>query len=93
MAEAFMSAAYHICPITTNYQFGRWTLTEIMERPYPLFLPPFPSPDTTYMFVLAGLGLYKLVENRCPDVVPGVHTLLLVLASIILLVVIGTVGH
>jgi len=43
------------------------------------------------MFVLAGLGLYKLIESRSPDVVFGVHWLLLVLAFIILLVVVGVV--
>jgi len=43
------------------------------------------------MFVLAGLGLYKLIESRSPDVVPGVHRLLLLLACIILLVVVGVV--
>lgn len=41
------------------------------------------------MFVLAGLGIYKLIERRCPDLVPGIHNVLVLLAFIILLVVVG----
>ena len=44
------------------------------------------------MFVLAGLGLYKLVKCRCPDLVPRVHIMLLIMAFIILLVVVGMVS-
>ena len=48
--------------------------------------------DTTYMFVLAGLGLYKLAESRSPDLVPRVHVMLIIMAFIILVVVVGVVS-
>ena len=44
------------------------------------------------MFVLAGLGLYKLAQSRCPDLVPRVHVMLINVAFIILLVVVGVVS-
>ncbi len=49
--------------------------------------------DTTFMFVLAGLGIFKLLESRSPDLHPGLHKLLVLLAAIILLVVVGVVSN
>lgn len=69
MAEGFMSAAYHICPGKTNYQF-----------------------DTTLMFVLTGLGIFKLLETRSPDLRPGLHKILVLFAAIIVMVVVGVVS-
>lgn len=66
MGEAVMSAAYHICPTSSNYQY-----------------------DTTMMFVLVTLGLYKLYECRNPDCHPSPHKLLITLAFLILLIGLG----
>ena len=70
MAEAFMSAAYHICPSNANYQY-----------------------DTTFMFVLGGLGLFKLLESRSPDHNPPLYKILFLQAAIIVLAVVGVVSH
>ena len=48
--------------------------------------------DTTFMFVLAGLGLFKLVECRCPDLDTPLHKILFILAVMILLLVVGVVS-
>ena len=49
--------------------------------------------DTTFMFVLAGLGIFKLMESRCPDHRPSFHKLLVLLALIIVMVVVGVVSE
>ena len=69
MAEAFMSAAYHICPSNANYQY-----------------------DTTFMFVLGGLGLFKLLESRSPDHNPPLYMILFLQTAIIVLAVVGVVS-
>lgn len=48
--------------------------------------------DTTFMFVLAGLGIFKLMESRSPDKHPSFHKLLVILALIIVMVVVGVVS-
>ena len=70
IAEAFMSAAYHICPSNANYQY-----------------------DTTFMFVLGGLGLFKLLESRSPDHNPPLYKILFLQAAIIVLAVVGVVSQ
>ena len=69
MAEAFMSAAYHICPSNANYQF-----------------------DTTFMFILASLGLFKLLASRSPDHNPPLYKMLFLQATIIVLAAVGVVS-
>lgn len=69
MTEAFMSAAYHICPSNANYQF-----------------------DTTFMFILGSLGLFKLLESRSPDHNPPLYKILFLQAAIIVLAVVGVVS-
>ena len=49
--------------------------------------------DTTFMFVLAGLGIFKVLESRSPDLHPGFHKLLVLLAGMIVMVVVGVVSH
>lgn len=44
------------------------------------------------MFVLIGLGLYKLYECRNPDNVPHTHWLLFILSLLILLIGVGVVS-
>ena len=49
--------------------------------------------DTTMMFVLVTLGLYKLYECRNPDKCPAPHKLLLALALMILFIGMGVVSQ
>ena len=49
--------------------------------------------DTTMMFVLVTLGLYKLYECRNPDKYSRPHKLLLVLALMILFIGMGVVSN
>ena len=105
MAEAFMSATYHICPTNTNYQFGRrqslvlvshlifCLLSVCLSVSVRFFMIVSPITDTTYMFIMAGLGIYQLVARRCPDILPSVSTAFFTLAVIIVLAVIGVVWH
>ena len=48
--------------------------------------------DTTFMYILAALGLHKLIENRSPDLEAGLHKIMLTLAAIIVVVVVGVVS-
>ena len=48
--------------------------------------------DTTFMFVLVGLGIFKLLESRNPDLHPKLHQLLVVLGALIIMVVVGVVS-
>ena len=48
--------------------------------------------DTTFMYVMAALGIFKLIESRSPDLKPPLHQLLLVVACMILFVVVGVVS-
>ena len=45
------------------------------------------------MFVLIGLGLYKLYECRNPDNVPHTHWLLFILSLFVLLIGVGVVSN
>ena len=48
--------------------------------------------DTTFMYVMASLGIFKLLESRSPDLKPGLHELLVLVACMILFVVVGVVS-
>ena len=88
MAIGAMSAAYHMCPSRRNYQFGMVHLLAIEVLNH----SPSSSPDTTFMYVLAGLCMYRLLKGRNPDITPKMHHTMFALATLILLVVIGGVG-
>ena len=45
--------------------------------------------DTTFMYVLAGLCMYRLLKGGNPDITPKMHHTMFALATLILLVVIG----
>lgn len=49
--------------------------------------------DTTFMYLLAILGLHKLLNNRCPDRNTGLHKIMLTMALIILTAVVGVVSR
>ncbi len=49
--------------------------------------------DTTFLYILAALGLHKLIESRSPDVEPGLHKIMLTLALITLVAVVGVVSE
>ena len=69
MAQAVMSAAYHMCPTRDSFRF-----------------------DSTFMYVMTGLGVHKLLQSRCPDKNPGLHEIMLILSAIVVSVVVGTVS-
>ena len=119
MAEAVMSAAYHICPTNSNYQYGEFlclcrahihthpSIHQFIHHPpsihpsihiymhtciHTLISCQYPI-DTTMMFVLVTLGLYKLYECRNPDCHPSPHKLLITLAFLILLIGLGVVSN
>lgn len=48
--------------------------------------------DTTFMFVMAGLGIFKILESRSPDLQPKFHWLLVLLATMIAMVVVGVLA-
>ena len=41
MAEAFMSAAYHICPSNANYQFGKQRNMQRVHVWHTSFISPY----------------------------------------------------
>ncbi len=48
--------------------------------------------DTTFMFLLASLGIFKLLEGRNPDKHPGFQRILVLFAAMIVMVVVGVVS-
>jgi len=48
--------------------------------------------DTTFMYVMACLGIFKLLESRSPDLKPDLHYLFVFMACVILFVVVGVVS-
>lgn len=50
--------------------------------------------DATFMYVMAVLGMYKLLKTRCPDLDASLHKLAISLGIILIVVVLGGVsGH
>lgn len=77
-------------PITYAHQDATISLVCACHRS--IVTTPPSSPDTTFMYVLAGLGIYRLLKARNPDITPKMHQTMLSIAVLILLVVIGGVG-
>lgn len=48
--------------------------------------------DTTFMLVLASLGLFKLLASRSPDYNPPLYKLLFLQAAIIIIAAVGVVS-
>ncbi|NXX19063.1 SIDT2 protein, partial [Podargus strigoides] len=92
MMEGLLSACYHVCPNYTNFQFGECPLS-----PPPRWGCPHPShrrappPDTSFMYMIAGLCMLKLYQKRHPDINASAYSAYACLALVIFFSVIGVV--
>lgn len=48
--------------------------------------------DATFMYIQLGLGIHKLIQSRNPDWIPNLHYIMLVLTTLMVTVVIGSVS-
>ena len=48
--------------------------------------------DATFMYVMAVLGMYKLLKSRCPDLDDSLYKIAVCLGIIIIVVVLGGVS-
>ncbi|NXY66232.1 SIDT2 protein, partial [Callaeas wilsoni] len=92
MMEGLLSACYHVCPNYTNFQFG-----ECPPAPHhPRWGRPRPShcrapPDTSFMYMIAGLCMLKLYQKRHPDINASAYSAYACLALVIFFSVVGVV--
>ncbi|NXA65724.1 SIDT2 protein, partial [Mohoua ochrocephala] len=96
-ALGLLSACYHVCPNYTNFQFG-----ELAPQPpqlpsahtgaahAPLTAVPTP-PDTSFMYMIAGLCMLKLYQKRHPDINASAYSAYACLALVIFFSVVGVV--
>ncbi|XP_064407075.1 SID1 transmembrane family member 1-like isoform X2 [Halichondria panicea] len=47
--------------------------------------------DATFMYIQLGLGIHKLIQSRNPDWIPNLHYIMLVLTTLMVTVVIGSI--
>ncbi|NXY03803.1 SIDT2 protein, partial [Pteruthius melanotis] len=93
MMEGLLSACYHVCPNYTNFQFGECP----PPAPHcPHRGPPRPShhyapPDTSFMYMIAGLCMLKLYQKRHPDINASAYSAYACLALVIFFSVVGVV--
>ncbi|NXW77568.1 SIDT2 protein, partial [Hirundo rustica] len=92
MMEGLLSACYHVCPNYTNFQFGECP----PGAPRPHRGPPRPShlrapPDTSFMYMIAGLCMLKLYQKRHPDINASAYSAYACLALVIFFSVVGVV--
>ncbi|NXX35389.1 SIDT2 protein, partial [Nicator chloris] len=92
MMEGLLSACYHVCPNYTNFQFGECPTVP----PLPRWGHPCPShlcapPDTSFMYMIAGLCMLKLYQKRHPDINASAYSAYACLALVIFFSVVGVV--
>ena len=94
--EGFMSSLYHICPTNANFQFGKTckTCTSLgnkllgaVYRVLTLFS------DTAFMFIIAGLLLTKVFQNRHPDIHANAFIAFFSFAVVIFFTLLGIVRN
>ncbi|NXK63892.1 SIDT2 protein, partial [Sylvietta virens] len=93
MMEGLLSACYHVCPNYTNFQFGECPPG---SPPNPHRGHPRPShlcapPDTSFMYMIAGLCMLKLYQKRHPDINASAYSAYACLALVIFFSVVGVV--
>ncbi|XP_022107410.1 SID1 transmembrane family member 1-like isoform X2 [Acanthaster planci] len=66
--EGVLSASYHVCPNSSNYQF-----------------------DTAFMYIIAGLGMLMLYQQRHPDVNANAYAAFATFAAVIFVAFLGVV--
>lgn len=82
--EGILSASYHFCPTPTNYQFGKRHTTSFYTLCFIL--------DTSFMYVIALLGMLKIYQLRHPDITASAHVFFAVVAGFILIAMLGVVS-
>ncbi|NXR16454.1 SIDT2 protein, partial [Cinclus mexicanus] len=95
MMEGLLSACYHVCPNYTNFQFGEFSPPLPVPSP-PTLRAPTPlsllcPPDTSFMYMIAGLCMLKLYQKRHPDINASAYSAYACLALVIFFSVVGVV--
>ncbi|NWI56440.1 SIDT2 protein, partial [Calyptomena viridis] len=94
MMEGLLSACYHVCPNYTNFQFGECPPAPC--QPCRCCLCPShrcpPTPDTSFMYMIAGLCMLKLYQKRHPDINASAYSAYACLALVIFFSVVGVVS-
>ncbi|NXU90172.1 SIDT2 protein, partial [Xiphorhynchus elegans] len=94
MMEGLLSACYHVCPNYTNFQFGECPSPTLCHpcwgHPCPTHHCPQP-PDTSFMYMIAGLCMLKLYQKRHPDINASAYSAYACLALVIFFSVVGVV--
>lgn len=83
MMEGVLSASYHVCPSSSNYQFG---MIHAVEYNLVSLL------DTSFMYMIGALGILKIYQLRHPDVNANAHISFAVMAMFIFLAMCGVVS-
>lgn len=94
MMEGLLSACYHVCPNYTNFQFGECPPGSPPPTPGPPtpLSPLCPPPDTSFMYMIAGLCMLKLYQKRHPDINASAYSAYACLALVIFFSVVGVVS-
>jgi hypothetical protein len=66
--EGVLSAAYHVCPNHSNFQFGKATINKIKFYGSTILNFCFLCSDTCFMYVNAMLLMLKIYQTRHPDI-------------------------
>ncbi|NWW19170.1 SIDT2 protein, partial [Falcunculus frontatus] len=92
MMEGLLSACYHVCPNYTNFQFGECpSAPQHPHRGHPQPSHRCAPPDTSFMYMIAGLCMLKLYQKRHPDINASAYSAYACLALVIFFSVVGVV--
>ncbi|NXD00310.1 SIDT2 protein, partial [Certhia familiaris] len=94
MMEGLLSACYHVCPNYTNFQFGECPPASPLpsHRGHPRPSHRCAPPDTSFMYMIAGLCMLKLYQKRHPDINASAYSAYACLALVIFFSVVGVVS-
>lgn len=94
VTEGFMSAFYHICPTNANFQFGECISTIQSDFVYILHVHVLHCKlltDTAFMFIIGGIFLVKVFQNRRPEIHANAFLAFFSFAVLIFFTLIGLV--
>ncbi len=98
-----MSAFYHICPTNANFQFGKGSMLSLIVILLLALLITVNisnvcfgicavlSLDTAFMFIIGGLFLVKIFQQRHPDINVNAFVAFFTFAIVIFVTLIGLV--
>ena len=90
-----MSAFYHICPRDANFQFGRISHSNvslcICVCVLWIYILGRTHTDTAFMFIIGGLLIVKIFQNRHPDVHANAFIAFFSFAVVIFFTLVGIV--